>query len=59
MDLTHSLLQCIIFSEWDDMLELIARALAENGIKHQRCKGGKAVSIGVAAFRADPCENAS
>lgn len=46
--------KCIIFSEWDDMLELISRALDENSIAHQRCKGGKAVSKGVASFRADP-----
>jgi SNF2 family DNA or RNA helicase len=46
--------KCIIFSEWDDMLELISRALDENSIAHQRCKGGKAVSKGVASFRSDP-----
>jgi len=33
-----------VFSSWEDMLQLIARALTDNGVRHVRCKGGQTIS---------------
>ena len=31
--------KCLIFSQWDDMLSLIARALSENEVPFRRLQG--------------------
>lgn len=36
------------------MLALLSHALTANGISHRRCKGGKAISDGLKAFKQDP-----
>ena len=46
--------KAIVFSEWEDMLKLLSHALDANDIPHQRCKGSKSVSKGVARFKRDP-----
>jgi E3 ubiquitin-protein ligase SHPRH len=46
--------KAIVFSEWEDMLELLSHALHANGIRHVRCKGTKAISKGLSLFKQDP-----
>ena len=31
--------KCLIFSQWDDMLSLLAKALEANGVAHRRLQG--------------------
>lgn len=44
--------KAIVFSSWDDMLQLISRALSENSVRHVRCKGGQTISKGLKEFKA-------
>ena len=46
--------KAIVFSEWEDMLQLLSHALQTNGIEHVRCKGSKSISKGLSIFKNDP-----
>ena len=45
--------KAIVFSEWEDMLQLLSHALKTNGIEHVRCKGSKSISKGLSVFKKD------
>ena len=43
--------KCLIFSQWDDLLALIARALHDNGVRHGRLQGRQTLDAELYAFR--------
>ncbi|KAJ1462183.1 SNF2 family N-terminal domain-containing protein [Pelagophyceae sp. CCMP2097] len=45
--------QCLIFAEWDSMLELVSRALDEFGVRHARPRGRADWDTSLAGFRGD------
>ena len=45
--------KCLIFSQWDDMLALIGRALAENGVAFRRLQGRATLDAALHGFRHD------
>ena len=46
--------KCLIFSQWDDMLSLIARALSENEVPFRRLQGAGTLDAALHSFRNDP-----
>ena len=45
--------KCLIFSQWDDMLSLIGRALSENQIDFRRLQGVAKLDAALHGFRQD------
>ena len=45
--------KCLIFSQWDDMLSLIGRALGVNGVPFRRLHGAAKLEAALAGFRQD------
>lgn len=43
--------KCLIFSQWDDLLSLIAKALGENGVRHGRLHGKQTLDAELHAFK--------
>ena len=43
--------KCLIFSQWDDMLSLIGRALRENGVEYRRLQGRASLDSALHGFR--------
>ena len=46
--------KCLIFSQWDDMLALIGRALLENSVRFERLHGQSKFDAALHGFRHDP-----
>ena len=45
--------KCLIFSQWDDMLSLIGRALDQNGVPFRRLQGAGTLDAALHGFRHD------
>ena len=45
--------KCLIFSQWDDMLSLIGRALGVNGVSFRRLHGAAKIDAALSGFRQD------
>jgi E3 ubiquitin-protein ligase SHPRH len=46
--------KCLVFSEWEDVLDVVSRAIAENCIKCVRAESGPKFSHGVDSFKRNP-----
>ena len=36
--------KCLVFSQWDEMLSLVAKALDANGVAHRRLQGARSAA---------------
>ena len=45
--------KCLIFSQWDDLLLLISKALSANGVQHARLQGRQTFDSELAQFRSN------
>ncbi|CAM9913537.1 unnamed protein product [Ectocarpus sp. 13 AM-2016] len=45
--------KCLVFSQWDDMLDIVELAFKENGVSYARMKGKKKSELALEAFRAE------
>ena len=46
--------KCLLFSQWDEMLALLAKALEANGVVHRRLQGALKLEATLDGFRLDP-----
>ena len=46
--------KCLLFSQWDEMLSLLAKALEANGVAHRRLQGALRLEATLDGFRLDP-----
>ena len=46
--------KCLLFSQWDEMLSLLAKALEANGVAHRRLQGAQRLESTLDDFRRVP-----